>query len=129
MNRETGASEAKNQPPQGGTAAPDGMRMSSQQVSWWDVHEFVDPILTQLGSWPMAGSPGWCALNDDDPVKVAALLDAAQHWALRLETNQQVLCEASRQVADAVDWSAMAQEIAQRKAFYAARPWLKRVVS
>ena len=59
---------------------------SSQQVSFWSVHEHVNPTLAQAGSWPTLASPEWCALADDDPAKTAALFDAAQHWALRLET-------------------------------------------
>ena len=103
--------------------------VSSQQVNWWTVHEFVESVLDRIGSWPMAGTPEWCALDDDDPVKIAALFDAAQHWALRLETCQQVRCDASQEVADAVDWSALAGDIKQRADFYAAHPWLKRVAS
>lgn len=103
--------------------------VSSQQVNWWDVHEHVTPTLNQVGSWPMAGTPQWCALDDDDPVKLAALLDAAQHWALRVETNQQAECEASRAISAAADWSAIAQHHRRHAEFYAERPWLKRVAS
>ncbi len=77
----------------------------------------------------MAGTPEWCNLDDDDPRKTAALLDAAQHWALRVETCQQARCDASHAVSGAVDWSALAREINQRTDFYAARPWLKRAAS
>lgn len=105
------------------------MSTSSQQVSWWSVHEHVAPMLEQVGSWPMVGTPAWCDLDDGDPVKIAALLDAAQHWALRLETCQQARCDASREIAGAVDWAALARELDARTDFYAARPWLKRVAS
>lgn len=101
---------------------------SSQQVSWWSVHEFVADHL-QVEHWPMVGTPEWCALPDDDPAKLAALFDAAQHWALRLETCQQARCDTSRDVAEGVNWSALAREINERTDFYAARPWLKRVAS
>jgi Protein of unknown function (DUF2742) len=102
---------------------------SSQQVSWWPVHEIAAPVLAQVQSWPMAGTPEWCALDDDDPAKWAALLDAAQHWALRVETLQEAHCDASREISAALDWSALAREINERTEFYAARPWLKRVVA
>jgi hypothetical protein len=102
---------------------------SCRQVSWWSVHEHVVPILASVEWWPMVGTPEWCALDDDDPVKLAALLDAAQHWALRVETCQEAHCDASRQVSGAVDWSALAREINQRADFYATRPWLRRVAS
>ena len=99
----------------------------SRQVNWWSVHEHVAPRLTRVGSWPLVGTPAWCALPDDDPAKTAALLDAAQHWALRVETCQQHRCEASRDVSAAADWSAIAREMLARNEFYTQRPWLKRV--
>lgn len=77
----------------------------------------------------MAGTPEWCALADDDPVKTAALFDAAEHWILRVETSQQAMADVGGEVSDAVDWSALAREIKQRTDFHAARPWLKRVAS
>jgi hypothetical protein len=82
----------------------------------------------------MAGTPAWCALGDTDPRKVAALFDAAQHWALRVETCQiasiRGLCDScpavSRDISAAEDWVAIAQYIKDHREFYAARPWLKR---
>lgn len=103
--------------------------VSSQQVSWWTVREFVAPVLARMRSWPTVGTPQWCALDDADPVKIAALFDAAQHWALRVETCQQAHCEASREISDAADWSAIAWEALVRRAFYEHRPWMRRVVS
>lgn len=85
---------------------------SSQQVSWWSVHEQVAPILARVGSsWPTVGTPQWCELADDDPRKLAALLDAAQHWALRMETCQQARCETSKDISAAADWKSIAWEM------------------
>jgi hypothetical protein len=100
----------------------------SHQVSWWSVHEFVAAIIDRadVTPFPMLGTPSWCALADGDPRKWAALLDAAQHWALRVETCQEARAEASRAVAAAHDWPAIAQSNRSRSEFYAARPWLKR---
>jgi Protein of unknown function (DUF2742) len=103
--------------------------VSSQQVSWWSVHEHVGPFLDAAGSWPMVGTPAWCELADDDPAKLAALFDAAQHWALRVETCQQTQADASRDISAAADWSVIAGEMYQRAAFYAERPYLKRRAS
>ncbi|MEN3223393.1 DUF2742 domain-containing protein [Mycolicibacterium porcinum] len=99
---------------------------SSQQVSWWSVHEHVCRTLEKLTSWPTLGTPAWCALSDDHPAKLAAMLDAAQHWALRLETCQEARCDAGRAVAGALNWPAVARELRQRNDFYAAQPWLRR---
>lgn len=101
--------------------------ISSQQVAWFEVHAFVAPYLTRAGYWPIAGTPAWCALDDNDPVKWAAVLDAARHWALRVETAQQAQCEASRDISAAYDWGAIGQRVRDRREFYAAHPWLKRV--
>jgi hypothetical protein len=75
----------------------------------------------------MAGTPEWCALEDSDPRKTAALFDAAQHWALRVDSLQEAECAASRDVSAAADWSAIAQHVKDRNELYAQRPWLKRV--
>lgn len=102
---------------------------ASKAVAWWTVHEFVTPLIDTVGDFPMIGTPEWCALADDDPAKSAAIYDAAQHWALRLETCQEARCEASRAISAAVNWSQIAKEMKNIREFYAARPWLKRVIA
>ncbi|ORA33617.1 hypothetical protein BST20_22395 [Mycobacterium branderi] len=67
-------------------------------MSWWSVYEYAQPFLRIVGSWPTVGTPEWCAL-EGGPVKLAALYEAAQHWALRLETCQEQRIEASRAIA------------------------------
>jgi Protein of unknown function (DUF2742) len=101
----------------------------SRQTSWSDVHLFVEPLLAEVGDWPMAGSVEWSALPDDDPRKWAALLDAAQHWALRVETCQVAECEASQEISAAADWGQIGRQIRQNREFYAQRPWLRRAAS
>ncbi|OYN81873.1 hypothetical protein CG716_04875 [Mycolicibacterium sphagni] len=98
-------------------------------MAWWTVHEFVTPWLAGAGSFPMVGTPAWCALDGTDPAKWAAALDAAQHWALRLEYFQEELGEVSKAVAGAADWQQVAAEVQQRAGFYAAKPWLQRRTS
>lgn len=87
------------------------------------------PVLNQANGWPMLGTPAWCSLAHDDPGKWCALLDGAQHWALRVETSQEARCGASRTVSAAADWSAIGSERLKLNAFYAARPWLRRAAS
>ncbi len=105
----------------GKTTAQPRQYVSSQQVSWWSVHEHVAPILMAVRSWPTAGTPQWCALDDGDPVKLAAIFDAAQHWALRLETCQQQRAEASHDVSGAADWKAIAIAMQRRREVYIPR--------
>ena len=92
------------------------------QVSWWSVHEFVDVALARVGSWPTAGTPAWVALPDDHPAKIAALFDAAQHHALRLELNQEALAEASKAISSAADWSSVAAGDAESRGVQASAP-------
>jgi hypothetical protein len=107
----------------------DSAAVSSQQVAWWEVHSYVAPLLEAVGSWPTVGTPAWCDLVDDDPRKLAALLDASRHWALRVETCQTAQIQASHAISAAADWSAIAYRFLGRAQFYAERPWLKRKVS
>jgi hypothetical protein len=83
-------------------------------VSWWSVREYVVSLIA-VEDWPLLGSPQWSALAVDDPAKIAAVLHGGEHWALRLETHQQARADASRDVSDAVDWSALAREINERR--------------
>ena len=100
--------------------------ISARSVSWWSVQEFVAPLLAQADSWPIAGTPAWCALPADDPLKWLALFDAARHHALRMETAQESLADAAKEISASVDWRSVANELTQRRSFYDSRPWLKR---
>ncbi|GLE52324.1 DUF2742 domain-containing protein [Mycobacterium montefiorense] len=105
------------------------LTLDSRQVTWWTVHEFVEAALSRadVSSWPMAGTPAWCALAEGDPRKWAALFDAGEHWALRVETCQEHFGDAAKMVAQSEDWSVVARRIQDRNSFYAEKPWLKRV--
>lgn len=78
--------------------------IASQQVSWWSVHRWVQRYLDAAGNYPPAGTPAWCELADGDRRKWAALLDAAQHHVLRVETAQAAVIEASKAIAHEDDW-------------------------
>lgn len=98
----------------------------SRSVSWWSVCEYAAPLLDSVDSWPVAGTAEWQELADDDPRKLASLLDAARIWALGAENDQQARCEASKAISSAANWSSLAREIAQRRALFDERPWLER---
>lgn len=87
------------------------MTLASQQVSWWSVREFVAHRLTGLKDIPRAGTPAWCELNDDDPIKLAAVLVDGMQWALRIDTEQSVRAQASHDVSAAVDCRALARRV------------------
>ena len=98
----------------------------SRQVTWYAVHEFVDPYLAGDRDWPIAGTPAWMRLADDDPIKMCSVLDAARQWALRNETEQEAAAQASADLSAAVDWSAIASYQRQQTEFYAENPDLRR---
>ncbi|WP_373199835.1 DUF2742 domain-containing protein [Mycobacterium marinum] len=102
--------QRESRPAGNGTANhSDTYSISGRAVSWWEVHTHVAPVLAAAGSWPMVGTPAWCQLDDTDPAKLAAVRDAAQHWALRVETCQQAMAAASHEVSAADDWGAVAR--------------------
>lgn len=102
---------------------------AARAVSFWEVHQYVDRALAGAGEFPMAGTPDWCSLADDDPRKLAAVLDAGQHHALRIEMAQEAQAEASKAIAASADWKRIADELRQLREFQAAHPWARRVVS
>lgn len=85
--------------------------VDSRQVSWWPVHEFLTAVLAQAnhGPIPAAGSPAWCALPDGDPRKVLALAAAGEHAVLAWEIDQEARADASKTIAAAEDWPAVAR--------------------
>lgn len=99
---------------------------NSRQVSFWDVHEWAQRFMDAAGDYPMCGTPSWCLLPDDSRAKWASALDFAQHHALRVETAQEALAEASKAVAASADWPQVAREIRQREEFRRAHPWSRR---
>lgn len=86
------------------------MTVASRQVDWFAVHEFVVPRL-EVACWPMAGTPLWVALDDDDPAKLAAVLDFGRRMALHLDTAQAALAEASHDISAAADWTTVARRV------------------
>jgi hypothetical protein len=100
--------------PGGGVTHP---RLASKAVDWFLVHEFVMPLLNEVGSWPLAGSPLWAALDDSDPMKLAAIYDAARQHALRIDTLQdeqsQIASVISAAGTEEGDWAALRRIVAR----------------
>jgi hypothetical protein len=98
----------------------------SRAVAWWPVHEFIARVIAQADDFPAAGTPAWCALADGDPRKLLAVAVAGEHHVLRIETAQEALAEASKDISAAADWKSIAQEYQTLTNFRASRPWMKR---
>lgn len=91
-----------------------GGNPSSQEVSWWATHEFITELVAHTANLPAAGTPAWSALSDDNPTKLIALAVAGEHHVLRVETAQIAAAEASRDIAEANDWSVQANRLRGR---------------
>lgn len=87
--------------------------MHSRQVSWPEVNRFITEIIkaANAGPLPLAGTPAWCALPDGDPAKLLALADAGQHAVLQWDITQTAAADASKTIAAAEDWPAVARSI------------------
>ena len=109
----------------------DSRLLSSQAVSWWEVHLYRDRMLNRLGVqvFPMVGTIAWCDLADDHPAKLAGVFDGVQHWALRVDTCQEAHAAASQAISAAVDWAAVGRRNQQHADFLAANPWARRVAA
>jgi Protein of unknown function (DUF2742) len=105
--------------------------LTSQQVDWRSVYEYVQRILEGLGiqCFPLAGTPAWASLDDNDPVKLVAALNYAPHWALRIDAAQEAKRRASQAIAAAADWGRVGKYLRDEREFYTANPWLKRRVT
>jgi hypothetical protein len=110
---------------------------SSRAVAWWPVLTYiadllrVDPAAVPEAAQrvPLLGTPAWCALPDDAPAKLAAVLHGGCHHALRLEMTQEAAAEASKAISAATDWRAVASELSGLAAYRKANPWARRVAS
>ncbi|WP_406813984.1 DUF2742 domain-containing protein [Mycobacterium sp. M23085] len=91
--------------------------IGSQQVSWPEVHRYLEAVLAQAnaGPLPWAGAPEWCAMSDGDPRKLLALAVDGEHHVLRKEVAQAAHAEASRAISAAADWSGIGNEIRRRR--------------
>lgn len=79
--------------------------MDSRQVAWLTVLEFVQRLGVDPVTALVAGSPAWNELPDEHPDKLGAVLAAGVHHALRLDTAQAAMADASKAVAASADWT------------------------
>lgn len=90
--------------------------IASRTICWEPVHDYVEKLAAQLGvdlrdRLPYPGTLSWLALDDGSPIKKAALLLAASQRVLHLEVEQEDRADASKAVAAAADWPAIAGEV------------------
>lgn len=88
---------------------------TSREVDWFSVQQHVEPLLTEVGSWPVVGTIPWRYLPTDDPAKLAAIFDAARQRALWMNTRQEAMVQASHDVAEAVDCQSIARGVLRQE--------------
>ncbi len=103
----------------------------SSSVAWWPVHVYATRLAGKLGvdlsdRLPFPGTLSWLNLADDDPVRKAAMLQVASQRVLHIENRQECLADASKAIATAADWPAVAREVRQLAEFREANPWAVR---
>ncbi|XTP33444.1 DUF2742 domain-containing protein [Mycobacterium sp. TJFP1] len=101
-------------------ARPDdgaGSPASSQEVSWWAVHQFLSAVVEQVKNTtlPWAGTPAWRELDDTDPRKLLSVAIAGEHHVLRVEIGQEQRAQAAEDVWGGADWSEAARQLPRRR--------------
>ena len=108
--------------------------MTSTPITWEPVRDFAYRLLAGRTTSIIAGTPEWCALDDDDPRKTTALIAAGNRWVLEQSLDQIDLRRiaakhAAIEVATALDWTRVAKGIRDRDQWYRDNPDLRRKVS
>jgi hypothetical protein len=95
---------------------------SSCQVSWFEVYKFVerwarpssssdDELDLQL---PIAGTPQWCAMSDDDARKLMSVILGGIREALQHDVVQEHRAEAAHAIAESANWTTQANRLRGR---------------
>ncbi len=81
---------------------------ASRQVSWFEVYTFAERVAAghglALDHHLIPGAPKWCGMPDTDARKLLAVILGGVRDALRNDTHQAAMAEASKQVAASEDW-------------------------
>lgn len=110
-----------------------------QRFDWSAVRDFLarrpvvptSTTITRPVVLPVAGSPEWQRLDDDDPRKTAALIVAGSRWVLEAEIAafddaRATQKQAAQAISEALPWSRIAKRIRDRDAWYRDHPDVKR---
>lgn len=98
---------------------------ASRQVSWYETFSYASRFAAQHGvgldHLPIAGTPQWCGMADDDARKLLSLVLGGVREALNHDVAQEHRAEASREVSTSADWSAISRRIRCRNEVYIPR--------
>lgn len=85
-----------------------GRSPASRQVSWSEVYAFAEKWAAGQGitldPTVIAGTPQWCGMPDEDARKLLAVVVGGVRDALRNDTHQADMADASKAIAAAADW-------------------------
>lgn len=117
----------------GAPVSSPGRSPESRQVSWVEVYAFAQKWAAgqgiMLNPSVIAGTPQWCGMPDEDAHKLMALIIGGVREALRNDTYQSDLAEASKAIAACADWSVMARSNRQRADAIASGTYIPRRAS
>ena len=81
---------------------------ASREISWYSTFLFAERYASDhdvaLDNLPIAGTPAWCGMPDDDARKLLALVLGGVREALNHDAAQAQLIDASHEVAAAAKW-------------------------
>ncbi|GAA1681631.1 hypothetical protein MMUR_05540 [Mycolicibacterium murale] len=81
---------------------------ASAQVNWYSTFAFAERFAAgqdvQLANLPIAGTPAWCGLPDDDARKLLSLVLGGVREALNHDVEQEHRAAASREVSGSARW-------------------------
>lgn len=85
------------------------------RFDWWPVHLYVESKLSTTDRVPPAGTLPWVELDDDDPAKRDAVLQAGVRWAVAEDARQEAMVQASHDVAETVDCQSIARSVLRQE--------------
>lgn len=77
--------------------------MDSRQVTWFETYTYAERLAAGYGitldHHLIPGTPQWCGMPDNDARKLLALILGGVRDALRNDTHQTALADASREIS------------------------------
>ncbi|MCV7176764.1 DUF2742 domain-containing protein [Mycolicibacterium sphagni] len=84
-------------------------------MNWHEVYLYAERLAAGRGvaldHQLLAGTPRWCGMPDTDARKLMSLLLGGVRDALRNDTRQEAVSDASSEISTAADWPAVAQRV------------------
>ena len=95
--------------------------MTGRQVDWYPVYRYASQIASHHGvvlehrALPVAGTPSWCGLPDDDARKLLSLVLGGVREALTNDMHQEAVQQAGADVHGGDDWGWLAPTVQRHR--------------